>query len=525
MESIAFSLAGLLQCVVMAGESILIVDDTPVNLKLTQLVLAGQGYAITTAPSAEAALQALDRLIPDLILADVLLPGMSGLEMTRRIRSDSRMRGIKIIALTAFAMDSDRKEAMAAGCDGYIAKPIETRSLGAQIREVLDRQTDPENDNPPKPGASPGLILSRAETAALKLQFLTEAGRECQELLNSPRAAFRLEQAQKLSHQWIGTAGTLGFTEISDLARRMAQLTEDRLATSTDIYGCLTELASAFDAQLRSMDRSIPEHIGHALREKRIALIGFTPEYAERACAPLERIGARPRLFQSSEGFECDAIQSCDLILVHVHAETKGTHWLEGEGSPGPPVVLTGTQEELLNLSPATQKRSREFLMDDWQTEELLMRLSRAASCDADPTVAAEMTEVRQAPPPEDRAHTICGKVVLADDDPLILTLVSRTLQNFGMRCLVAGNGRDALRLIREESPRVAILDVNMPELDGYEVLRSIRTENLPVRVVLLTARRRDADVLKGFGLGTDDYVAKPFNTMELAARVKRLLC
>src|SRR3954447_24109096 len=121
----------------MAGERILIVDDTPVNLKLTRLVLANEGFTVSTAGSAEEALNQLPAFQPRLILADIQLPGIDGLEMTRRIKQDPGTRDIIVIALTAFAMLGDESRAVEAGCEGYITKPIDTRTLGSRIREVL----------------------------------------------------------------------------------------------------------------------------------------------------------------------------------------------------------------------------------------------------------------------------------------------------------------------------------------------------------------------------------------------------
>src|SRR3954468_12223532 len=124
----------------MAGEPILIVDDTPVNLKLTRILLLNEGYKVITAASAEEALDLLRSHHPQLILADIQLPGIDGLEMTRRIKQDPATRDIKVVALTAFAMKGDEQKAMDAGCDGYITKPIDTRSLGRRIRAHLQTQ-------------------------------------------------------------------------------------------------------------------------------------------------------------------------------------------------------------------------------------------------------------------------------------------------------------------------------------------------------------------------------------------------
>ena len=105
-----------------------------------------------------------------------------------------------------------------------------------------------------------------------------------------------------------------------------------------------------------------------------------------------------------------------------------------------------------------------------------------------------------------------------------MLALVRTALENFGMDVQVAVDGHKALEAARRWRPQAAILDVNMPGMDGYEVLAALRAENLPVRVMLLTARQRESDIIRGFTLGADDYVVKPFSPMELIARLKRLI-
>ena len=122
----------------MDGEPILIVDDTPVNLKLTRMLLVNEGYSVATASSAEEALELLRSYRPRLILADIQLPGMDGLEMTRRIKRDAATQGIAVVALTAFAMKGDEQKAMDAGCDGYITKPIDTRTFANSVRQYLE---------------------------------------------------------------------------------------------------------------------------------------------------------------------------------------------------------------------------------------------------------------------------------------------------------------------------------------------------------------------------------------------------
>lgn len=123
----------------MAHNSILIVDDNPVNLKLMRVLLAGAGHEVLTAADAEQAMQVIRESTPRLILMDVQLPGIDGLELTRRLKADASTQNIKILGLTAYAMKGDRERILAAGFDGYIPKPIDTRRLPGVIEEYLER--------------------------------------------------------------------------------------------------------------------------------------------------------------------------------------------------------------------------------------------------------------------------------------------------------------------------------------------------------------------------------------------------
>ena len=121
----------------MTPEPILIVDDNPQNLKLAKVILTAEGYEVKTAIDAEDALRILESFRPRLILMDLQLPRMDGLELTRRLKADPARREIIIIALTAYAMKGDDEKAFAAGCDGYISKPIDIDALPRVVAEHL----------------------------------------------------------------------------------------------------------------------------------------------------------------------------------------------------------------------------------------------------------------------------------------------------------------------------------------------------------------------------------------------------
>jgi CheY-like chemotaxis protein len=102
-------------------------------------VLQREGFQVDSAGRSEEVLQCLSTHTPDLILMDVQLPGQDGLALTRQLKADPSTAGIPIVALTAHAMEGDQAAAFAAGCSGYISKPINTRTFGAQVREFLPR--------------------------------------------------------------------------------------------------------------------------------------------------------------------------------------------------------------------------------------------------------------------------------------------------------------------------------------------------------------------------------------------------
>lgn len=116
--------------------------------------------------------------------------------------------------------------------------------------------------------------------------------------------------------------------------------------------------------------------------------------------------------------------------------------------------------------------------------------------------------------------------VLVADDDEDIRSLVTFRLERSGYEVVQAADGEEALRLAVERTPDLAILDVMMPKLTGYEVTRRMReaegTDGIPV--ILLTARVQEADVERGFEAGADDYIRKPFSPQELRARVQAIL-
>ena len=121
----------------LTSASILVVEDVPESLTLVRVVLSRQGFEVHTATTAEEALEMARQIHPCLILADIRLPGMDGLEMTRRLKADPDTMNIAVVAVTAFAMKGDEQKVLAAGCDGYITKPIDVKNFPTSIQQYL----------------------------------------------------------------------------------------------------------------------------------------------------------------------------------------------------------------------------------------------------------------------------------------------------------------------------------------------------------------------------------------------------
>jgi CheY-like chemotaxis protein len=514
----------------MAGETIVVVDDAPVNLRLAAAVLRSEGYKVHLASSAEEALMMLRSMIPHLLLVDIQLPGMNGLELTRRLRQEPRTRDMLIVALTASVMASAQQQAFDAGCDGFIGKPIDTRSLGGRLRAFLDGGPGGVSETGTEQGALPGgLSFSGPEMEALRRSFLTDGSRQVRRLLEFVDARVDTAEATRMFHQWVGSAGALGYRELAGKARAAETLLLSPGWTKTEFRDALISLAYAFSSPREAADTPIPDSIVQELARKRVALIAFADEEAERLCSAFERVRALPRLFSGDEPPESASILECGVIMVHVRPETVGIPWLQTGFEPPRPVVLVGGREDLLALPVDVQARACEFLIDGWQPEEVIMRLSFALARGTPPpaTSAGAGAGAGTAPAAaQPQRRGVAGKpeIVIADDDTHVLAVVRNALQSLGMECRSANSGPEALRMIRELCPQAAVLDVNMPGMDGFEVLAAIRQAGLPLKVIMLTARQHERDVLRGFELGADDYVVKPFNPMELAARLKRFL-
>jgi CheY-like chemotaxis protein len=123
----------------MAGENILIIEDNPMNMELATDLLKVSGYDVMQAETAEQGIMMAQNQKPDLIIMDIGLPVMDGLSAIEILKKDDKTKNIPILALTSYAMKGDREKILGAGCEGYLAKPIDTRKFADEVKAILKK--------------------------------------------------------------------------------------------------------------------------------------------------------------------------------------------------------------------------------------------------------------------------------------------------------------------------------------------------------------------------------------------------
>jgi two-component system cell cycle response regulator DivK len=364
------------------AETVLLVDDDPVCLKAVAAMLRREGYKVHLSSSAEQALTALNTIRPDLMLVDLQLPGINGLELTRRVRAKQGVNSVIIVALTASDSSATEARAFEAGCNGFIAKSMDERSLVRRVRALIDRETQGS-----MPAEQPAILQARPAAQSAGVEdargaFLAEGARQLRRLLEFAGTRQETEAMAPVFQQWAETAGELGYTEIAGKARAAETLLGRMTWTHAELGEALTELMQAFATPKEVSEAAIPDSVVQVLSGKRVALLGFADEEANKLCAAFEKALARPHLFSASEHSDSDAVRNCGIVIVHVRPQTLHSEWLM-PGNVLPPelaLVLVGTREHLEMLGGLVSSQACECLNDGWQPEELVTRLSAVIS-------------------------------------------------------------------------------------------------------------------------------------------------
>lgn len=495
----------------MAHEPILIIDDHPANVKLARLLLVNAGYDVRTAGDSTEALEVLQSYSPRLILMDIQLPGMDGLQLTRKLKADPSWCNSIIVALTAYAMRGDEERSKAAGCDGYMCKPIDTRTFVNQIRSYLEKSAG-QAEAAKRESGDPNDLLRE-----LRNGFLAE-GADASSRYVDTDCSDEIESMRRVVHHWAGMGGTLGFPEITKRARQLDELLETSYGQDRpEVSQGFAEIRELFSRGIKDADQPpVPLDLVENLASKQVGLIGFSYSEAARVRAAFDQVHATARdLGALSQGLGLEAMRTHDLIILNTCTEEGIRCWESVAAQPllDKPVLLISSRSALLDSKLALLDRAVDFVFAPWDSEELLCRARRM---------------IGQKPKPAPAAMERNSKplVVIADDDPIIHSLLAPMLSKLGVATFSVRDGQEALNAVRKMSPDVLVLDIGMPRMSGLSVLREIRKVqgNSALQILMFSVRQQQNDIGMAFAYGANDYAVKPFDPDDVVTRIMRLV-
>ncbi len=496
----------------MAHEPILIIDDNPANVKLARLLLVNAGFEVRTAGDSSEALETLRSFSPQLILMDIQLPGMDGLQLTRRLKDDPCTRDSIIVALTAYAMRGDEERAKTAGCDGYMCKPIDTRTFVDQIRRYLAKSPQQAAAVKPDTTNDPSDLLRE-----LRNGFLAE-GEGMSRQYAAADTIDEIDAMRRVVHHWAGMGGTLGYPEITQRARELEELMEAEPGVwQPRLAHCFAEIQELFVRGIANAgEPAVSKDLVENLTSKQIGLIGFSDSEAARVRAAFDQVHATARdLGALSRGIGLDAMRAHDLIILNTCTEEGTRCWESVSAQPilEKPVLLVSSRTAVMDSKLALLDRAVDFVLAPWDSEELLCRARRVIGQKPKPPQL----------PLERNARPL---VVIADDDPIIHSLLSPMLGKLGVDTVAARDGNEALDSVRKLSPDLLVLDIGMPRLSGMSVLREIRNVqgNRALQILMLSVRQQKNDISMAFAYGANDYAVKPFDPEDVTTRIMHLL-
>jgi DNA-binding response OmpR family regulator len=355
----------------------------------------------------------------------------------------------------------------------------------------------------------------------LKEQYrksLSEKSQSIRELVRALRQgdSKAADEIRRVAHTLHGSGSTFGFPEISEAARAVEH------ANQATLIPALTALAKVLlEAQARSPGQSL-------LGEKNILLVEDDHDISMLVATILKRksIDYQIRIASSgAEGRTLIATKKWDLIILDLMLpDVSGITLLkearQSQDKSTLLVVLSGVGDTAIRTE-CLEAGARAFFAKPFRPEEIagaIDALLRTGQTDL-PTPAAPK-------PPAKTVYNPGGPILLAEDDDLLAGVIKHRLAREKISVVHVKNGKDALDTLRRGRHSLAILDVKMPEMDGFEVLASVKREpalaGLPV--IMLTAMGNEKDVVRGYELGAEDYIVKPFSPAELLAKIKSVI-
>ena len=261
------------------------------------------------------------------------------------------------------------------------------------------------------------------------------------------------------------------------------------------------------------------DRLVETLKGKRFALLGFDDKETQQLRSAIDFASAKMHsIAEDPRHPSLNTLAPFDACVMNLTFELAKA----AEGAVDllaisrKPTVIIGERDEVLGHASSLASPTHEFIIRPWTREDLYLRAfmvlrNTPANVAEQPGRAAARTE---------------PTIIVADDDRTTIMMVQSILRTWKINCLVAHNGKDAMEQTKKIRPDALLLDVSMPDMDGFQVLTALRSDpaTRSIPIVMLTAAQSENEIVRGFELGADDYITKPFRAHEMLARLKRLV-
>ena len=262
------------------------------------------------------------------------------------------------------------------------------------------------------------------------------------------------------------------------------------------------------------------DNLVETLKGKRFALLGFDPDETQALRSAIDFASARMHsIAEDPRHPSLSTLAPFDACVLNLSSEVSKMAGgaVDLLAISRKPTVIIGERDEVLGHAFSLAGAAHEFIIRPWTREDFYLRafmVLRNA-----PSVAVDQ-------PGRNAAARTEPTIIVADDDRTTIMMVQSILRTWKINCRVAHNGKDALELTKEIRPDALLLDVGMPDMDGFQVLAALRADpaTRTTPIVMLTAAQSENEIVRGFDLGADDYITKPFRAHEMLARLKRLV-
>jgi CheY-like chemotaxis protein len=493
--------------------NILIVDDVPTNLTILSSVLKHQGYRVRPVPNGSMALLVAEKEKPDLILLDIMMPEMDGFEVCRRLKENPSLSDVPVIFISALNDTSDIVKALRSGGVDYISKPFRADEVIARVgthlklsqqSKMLKKQSAELQDLITTKDKFFSIIAHDLRGPLGGFMGLTE-------MMSDESISLPPEQLRELSVDLCVSARNIynlleNLLEWARMQKGQIAFNPEKLTLSDVVAECAKSLADSIRAKSIQLTIDIPENhevfadsnmIQSVLRNLVSNAIKFTPKGGEvRISAHYTEINTTVVVVKDT-GIGMNKEMIANLFLLSTNNSRPGT---EGEHSTGLGLHLC---KEFID------KHEGEL----WVESEVGKGTSFYFTIPDKGRIIDKLTNQTNSLP--DEAHNLLEnlKILIAEDNKNSEIFMRIVTSSFSNRILSASTGLEAVELCRNNPDLDLILmDIKMPDLDGYNATKQIRQFNKKVVIIAQTAFGTEGDREMAIAAGCDDYISKPID-------------